>query len=62
MDGVTASSTGRNELDLMKLIIEKQGDHPEPCDKKIKLEYQGNEAKQRNTYSHPADSSLLIIF
>jgi len=42
MDGVIASSTGRDELDLMKLIIEDSGEIPPDCTEKIKLVLSSN--------------------
>jgi len=37
MDGVIESDFGRNELDLMKLIIEADGEVPDGCDQKVRL-------------------------
>ncbi len=41
-DGVVQSANGRNELDLMKLIIESTGGAPAQCDQKVRLEASAN--------------------
>lgn len=41
-DGVKANINGRDELDLMKLIVEYEGDVPQNCEVKVSLKKEGN--------------------
>jgi hypothetical protein len=42
MDGVVGSSVGRDELDLMKLIINIEGDFPQDCEDQVVITYGGD--------------------